>query len=85
MTPIVFLILAASHYVVHFMEDDCIACIPKRSIVAPHTPVNGLPCTVKWSDNIEYVATVLAMGKCMHVDNYVCCTVKLQLRHHYCR
>ena len=52
-----------SHYVVHFDEDDCIARIPRKSMVRPSMPSVGDTCSVKWSDGVEYTATVLAMGK----------------------
>ena len=52
-----------SHYVVHFDEDDCIARIPRKSMVRPSMPSVGDTCSVEWSDGVEYTATVLAMGK----------------------
>ena len=54
-----------SHYVVHFKEDECVACIPKKSFQMPSNPVIGDSCSVLWSDGVEYAATVLAMGKCL--------------------
>ena len=54
-----------SHYVVHFIDDDCIACVPKKVIVTPPDPIVGDACCVQWSDGVEYAATVLAMGKCL--------------------
>ena len=57
--------LGPSHYVVHFNDDDCVACVPKKVIVTPPEPIVGDACSVQWSDGIEYAATVLAMGKCL--------------------
>ena len=54
-----------SHYVVHFSDDDCVACVPKKVIVTPPEPIVGDACRVQWSDGMEYAATVLAMGKCL--------------------
>lgn len=50
---------------VHFIDDDCIACVPKKVIVTPPEPIVGDACCVQWSDGVEYAATVLAMGKCL--------------------
>ncbi len=55
--------LGPSHYVVHFHEDDCIACVPKKHILRPTTPTVGDECCVRWSDGTEYTATVMAMGE----------------------
>lgn len=54
-----------SHYVVHFHEDKCLACVPKKNILRPNNPYPAVDddCTVLWSDGSEYTATVVAMGK----------------------
>ena len=52
-----------SHYVVHFIDGDCIACVLKKVIVTPPEPIVGDACCMQWSDGVEYAATVLAMGK----------------------
>ena len=46
-----------SHYVVHSDEDDCIARVPRKSVVRPSMPSVG---DAEWSDGVEYTATVLA-------------------------
>ena len=57
--------IGPSHHVVHFSDDDCVACVPKKVILTPPEPTVGDACRVQWSDGMEYAATVLAMGKCL--------------------
>ena len=57
---------------VHFDEEDCVACIPKKKMMSPNLPGIGDACTVRWSDGNDYAATVVAMGKCVCVCVFVC-------------
>ena len=34
----------SSHYVVHFNDDNCAACVPKKVIVTPPEPIVGDAC-----------------------------------------
>lgn len=47
---------------VHFIDDDCIACVPKKVIVTPPEPIVGDACRVQWSDGVEYAATGVSHG-----------------------
>ena len=50
---------------VRFMEDQAVSVVSSKHIVEAHS--TGLKvfseCTVKWSDDETYKATVLSMGK----------------------
>ncbi len=52
-----------SHFVIKFDVDGCVACVPKKRMVRPSDPSIGSTCTVRWSDGVEYAATVVAMGE----------------------
>lgn len=53
-----------THAVVHFETDDSTCVVPIKKIVNNHgkelRPQE--PCHVKWTDNVTYSATVLALG-----------------------
>ena len=56
---------SASHFMVGFMEDEAVSVISSKHIVEP-LPANLKvfeECTVRWSDDNTYKATVLSMGK----------------------
>ena len=57
--------IGPSHYAVHFSNDDCVVCVPKKVILIPPEPTVGDAGRVQWSDGMEYAATVLAMVKCL--------------------
>ena len=55
----------ATHFVVKFTEDEEVSVVPAKRIVNPPPStlqVSSL-CSVRWSDNKTYDATVLAMGE----------------------
>lgn len=56
-------VIGPSYYVVHFDEDDCIARVPRKSVLKPARPSVGETCSIEWSNGVEYTATMLAMGK----------------------
>ena len=55
----------ASHFMVRFVDDQAVSVVSSKHIVEP--PPTNLKvlseCTVKWSDDNTYKATVLSMGK----------------------
>ena len=55
----------ASHFMVRFVQDQAVSVVSSKHIVEP--PPTNLKvfdeCTVKWSDDTTYKATVLSMGK----------------------
>ena len=59
-----------SHYVVHFDEDSCVACVPKKLVLMPANPSVGDTCSVQWSDGVEYAAKVVAMGTFVYMYMY---------------
>ena len=73
----------ATHLVVKFKEDSAICLVPaKRIIEPPTTELNVLDdCKVKWSDAKIYDATVLALGKYIHIhtSNHVWSISKLRV------
>ena len=56
---------SASHFMVRFMEDQAISVVSSKHIVEPHPTSLKVfsECTVKWSNDETYKATVLSMGK----------------------
>ena len=56
----------ATHLLVKFHEDDQTSVIPVKRVTSPAVstlePSATCTCTVRWSDNKMYKATVLAMG-----------------------
>ena len=70
-------IIGPSYYVVHFDEDDCIARVPRKSVLKPARPSVGETCSIEWSDGVEYTATVLAMGKSLLL--FLHCSLRLCL------
>ena len=63
-----------SHYLVHFKDDDSIASVPKKLLLKPSAPSVGDACVVRWSDGVEYDATVVAMGKAITHTVHPTCT-----------
>lgn len=61
----------ATHFVIKFSEDKAISLVSARNIVDPLPSSLKVfyECQVKWSDCKTYKATVLVMGKSMHVLN----------------
>ena len=54
----------ATHLLVKFHEDEQTSVIPAKRVISPtvSTLKVSATCTVRWSDNKMYKATVLAMG-----------------------
>ena len=55
----------ASHFMVRFVEDQAVSVVSSKHVIEP-LPTNLKvfdECTVKWSDDNTYKATVLSMGK----------------------
>lgn len=71
------LIIGPSHLLVSFVEDGYVSCVPKKLVVSPSQPTAGDSCSVRWSDGVEYAATVVAMGElvpsthCGHMCAYL--------------
>jgi hypothetical protein len=58
-------ITSASHFMVRFVEDQAVSVVSSKHIIEP-LPTNLKvfeECTVRWSDDNTYKATVLSMGK----------------------
>ena len=53
-----------THFLVKFHEDEQTSIIPTKRVTSPavSTLQVSATCTVRWSDNKTYKATVLAMG-----------------------
>lgn len=56
-------VIGPSYYIVHFDEHDCVARVPRMSVLKLPRRSVGETCSIEWSDGVEYTATVLAMGK----------------------
>lgn len=58
-------ILDITHCVVQFQEDQCVSCVPCKTLVNPiGIPKIGSVVEVKWTDDQTYQATVLEIGTC---------------------
>ena len=56
--------LASTHALVHFLSDDTIVIVPLKKVKQIDNEVlrEGGKCRVKWTDGVEYDATIKAMG-----------------------
>ena len=59
------LFIASTHALVHFLSDDTIVIVPLKRVTQVDNEVlkEGVNCLVKWTDGVQYEATVKAIGK----------------------
>ena len=58
------LFTASTHVLVHFLSDNTIVIVPSKRVTQVDNKVlKRVKCLVKWTDRVQYEATVKAIGK----------------------